>query len=234
MTKISGDSFGADFSQLKDALNFPAGAKEAAPAASGTPPGPAANSPDEIFTPVGAAAQRLILGPDSAPAPGGGTGGPAARPAVAPEFQRQLTGGLLRASRPHPSRKRAPVPGGSVSIRSRCRPRSHSGCSPPVRRRGLSQSPAATPAGGRPGVRPPARGQGRTESAAAPPPAGHPGDRPQAGGRGRAESATASSPPGHPGDRPAPGRGRGAQSATAAPARSRGSAALMNFRLTAE
>ena len=91
MTKISGDSFGADFSRLKDALTQSAGDPGSIPAAAGAP------VPEDLYSPIDSDAAETILGLNPTPFPGPGTGAWTPQSTATPEFHRQLTGGMLRA-----------------------------------------------------------------------------------------------------------------------------------------
>jgi hypothetical protein len=97
MTKISGDSFGADFGRMKDALTNPAGGAESTPAVSGVPASISANAPDELSTHLDSAAAERILGLNPASAANPGVVKDAPGLPVSSEFHRQLTDGRLRA-----------------------------------------------------------------------------------------------------------------------------------------
>ena len=97
MTKISGDSFGSDFSHLQEALNVSASQKETPPASSGTSLNPIANAADEIRSLSDSEATQLILALNPAAMPAAGQESPDSLPSAPSEFRRQLDDGRLRA-----------------------------------------------------------------------------------------------------------------------------------------
>ena len=88
MTKISGDSFGPDFHQLKDALSVPASRKEILPAAAATPLNPIPPAADEIRVPSDSEATQRILGLNPSAVPAAGQESPFHLPSAPSEIDR--------------------------------------------------------------------------------------------------------------------------------------------------